>query len=104
MVNEDLLKRIRARLEDTYRDRLQGIVLFGSSARKQADPESDIDLLVLLQGPVAFGQELQTIIEALYPLQLEVLRPIHARPVDVRVFEAGEFALYRNAQREGIRL
>ena len=104
MANEDLLKRIRARLEDTYRDRLQGIVLLGSSARKQADPESDIDLLVLLQGPVAFGQELQTIIEALYPLQLEVLRPIHARPVDIRVFEAGEFALYRNAQREGIRL
>jgi len=104
MANEDLLKRIRARLEDTYRDRLQGIVLLGSSARKQADPESDIDLLVLLQGPVAFGQELQTIIEALYPLQLEVLRPIHARPVDVRVFEAGEFALYRNAKRDGIRL
>lgn len=104
MVNEDLLKRIRDRLEDTYRDRLQGVLLYGSSVRNEAGPESDIDLLVLLQGPVSFGQELETIIEALYPLQLEVLRPIHARPVDVRVFEAGEFAFYRNVKREGIRL
>lgn len=104
MVNEDLLKRIRDRLQTAYPGRFEGLVLYGSAAREEASPESDIDLLVLLKGPVALGKDLEKIIDALYPLQLEVLRPIHASPVDVQVFEAGEFALYRNAKREGIRL
>jgi predicted nucleotidyltransferase len=99
-----LLARVKARLQAIYRDRLGGGVLYGSEARGEAAPDSDIDILVLLTGPVALGRELRTIIAALYPLQLEMERPLHAVPVDVHVYEAGEFALYRNAQREGIRV
>ena len=104
MTNEQLLIQIRDRLRAAYPERLAGLVLYGSTAREEASPESDIDLLVLLKGPVALGKELETIIEALYPLQLEVLRPLHALPVEAEVYEAGEYALYRNAQREGIRM
>ena len=49
-----------------------------------------------------FGKDLRTNIDALYDLQLEVIRPIHAMPVDVEAFRAGEYALYRNAVKEGI--
>ena len=34
--------------------------------------------------------------------KLEVLRPIHAKPVNEKDYAAGEYALYRNAKREGI--
>ena len=98
-----LLARVKSRLQAAYGDRLRGVVLYGSEARGEAAPDSDIDILVLLTGPVALGRELRTIIETLYPLQLEIERPIHAIPVAMNVYEAGEFALYRNAQREGIR-
>lgn len=97
-----LLKRVKILLEEAFGDRLQGVVLYGSEARGDASPDSDIDILVLLTGPVALGRDLRTIIHVLYPLQLEVERPLHAMPVDVEVYEAGEFALYRNAKKEGI--
>jgi predicted nucleotidyltransferase len=94
--------RLKAYLKKAFGDRLRGVVLYGSEARHEARPESDIDLLVLLAGPVALGQDLWTCIDALYPLQLEMGRPIHPLPVDAAVYEKGEYALYRNARRDGV--
>lgn len=101
-MDRKLLHRIKMLLEQAFGDRLQGVVLYGSEARGEATPESDIDILVLLTGPVQLGRDLRTIIHALYPLELEIERIIDATPVDVVVYEAGEFTLYRNAKREGI--
>jgi predicted nucleotidyltransferase len=100
----DLLRRIRSHLDSLYGSRLKGLVLYGSAARGDDSPDSDIDLFVLLDGPVDWWRELEKIIKDLYPLQLEVIRPIHAMPIDAAVFEAGEYAVYRNAQKEGVRL
>ena len=101
MTRDNLLQQIKERLNEVYGSRLKGIVLYGSEVRNENAEDSDIDLMVLLNGPVSFGKELRSIIEALYPLQLEVIRPLHAIPVDINVYEAGEFALYRNAKKEG---
>ncbi len=96
------LTRVKDLLSAAYGDRLRGLLLYGSLARGEDIPSSDVDLLILLSGPVSLGAELRTIIHALYPLQLEVGRPLHAMPVDIRDFEAGEFAWLRNAKQEGI--
>ena len=42
------------------------------------------------------------IIEALYPLQLEMSRVLEAFPVDAADYLRGEYAWYRNAQKDGI--
>jgi predicted nucleotidyltransferase len=97
-----LLFRIREALADAFGDRLRGVVLFGSQARGEALPDSDIDLLVLLEGPVCLGEDIKRAIEAVYGMVLELGRPIHPLPVDVLEYEAQEFPLYRNAKREGI--
>lgn len=102
MSKDRLINHIKERLEKAYGERLQGVVLYGSEARGDATPDSDIDLLVLLKGPIALYKELKTIVHALYPVQMEVLRPIHATPVDSVDYEAGEYAIYRNAKKEGI--
>lgn len=97
-----LLSEIKSRLAEAYGERLAGVVLYGSEARGEADAESDVDVLVLLRAPVRYLADLRASIDALYPLVLEIERPIHARPVDVEVFEAAEFPLYRNARAEGV--
>jgi hypothetical protein len=48
--------QIRFRLEAVFPDRLRGVLLFGSAARREADPESDVDLLILLDGRFAWGR------------------------------------------------
>ena len=102
MNKEELLNQIKDRLRDVHGERLQGIILYGSEARGEAEPDSDIDLMVLLRGPIELWNDIRTNVHALYDLQLEVIRPIHTIPVDIEIFQAGEYALYRNAKREGI--
>lgn len=102
MLTEELRKEIRSRLKAAFRERLQGVLLYGSTARNEAREGSDLDLMVLLDGPVRLGRDLDTIVQALYPVQLEIDAPIHATPVSKQVFEAGEFGVYRSARREGV--
>lgn len=45
---EAIARAVAADLETLYGDRLKGVVLFGSWARGDAHPESDIDLLIVL--------------------------------------------------------
>ena len=102
MISDEMLGEIRGRLTGAYGERLRGIILYGSEARGEAGPDSDLDLLVLLADEVHEPDDSWRCIRALYPLVLEWERPIHAQPVDVPTYEAQEFPLYRNARREGI--
>jgi len=52
MERERLLREVKARLAAAFGERLKGVILYGSEARGAAEPDSDIDFLVLLDGPV----------------------------------------------------
>ena len=54
-----VLQKLRHRFEIFYGDRLARMVLFGSRARGDAKPASDIDVLVVLNGPVNAGEEIE---------------------------------------------
>ena len=43
MLRDEIRREIRSRLEEAFRDRLQGVLLFGSAAREEEHPESDLD-------------------------------------------------------------
>jgi predicted nucleotidyltransferase len=102
VTTQAILNRIKARLRAVHGNRLRGIVLYGSLARNEARPDSDIDILVLLDGPVDFGRDLEASLQALYPLALELGRRISAKPVPASEYETAECPLYAMARREGI--
>jgi predicted nucleotidyltransferase len=97
-----VVKKCKETLAQAYGSRLKGVILYGSMARKQLTPSSDVDLLVLLAPPFDYFVELRRIVDILYPIQLESERLISAKPVSVSDFESGSISLYRNAKREGL--
>ena len=105
MQRDELLRRVKSALEEAFPKRLRGVILYGSEVRGEADPDSDIDLLVLLESQESYWDDVGRCIDAVYPLILENDgRPIHAKPITLEEYEAQEYALYRNVKREGIAL
>ncbi len=98
----DIVEKCKTVLEDHYGTRMRNIRLYGSVSRSENEVESDIDLLVVLKGPFDYFQELRTITDLLYPVQLESDYLISAMPAAVGDYDSGNLQLYRNIKREGI--
>ena len=52
-----ILAELRQGLELLYGDRLDGVYLFGSYARGEAEPESDVDVLIVLDEVTDYAGE-----------------------------------------------
>lgn len=100
----ELLGKVRSILREHYGERLADVVLHGSVARGTDEPESDVDLLVLLRGELDYFRELRTLVDLLFPLQLDAERVISALPAAAEEYRRGTLQLYRNAAREGLAL
>ena len=98
----EVLVRCRHILAAHYGPRLRGVVLYGSAARAEAGPESDLDLLVVLEDPVDVFSEVRRLVDLLYPVQLDSDRYISAKPASAGEYETGRLQLYRIAKREGV--
>ena len=102
MIADSVVKEIKTRLAAVHGARLRGVVLYGSEARGDAGPESDIDVLVLLEEPIDYGRDLEANLEALHPLAMKLSRRISAKPVSARQYATADCPLYRHAREEGI--
>jgi type I restriction enzyme S subunit len=54
---QSLLHELKAGLQTLYGERLKGVYLYGSYARNEADEESDVDVLVVLDDFERYGAE-----------------------------------------------
>ena len=52
-----LMSELKVGLQTIYGDRLKGTYLYGSYARGEADPESDLDVLVVLDRIESYSDE-----------------------------------------------
>ncbi|MBM4275018.1 MAG: nucleotidyltransferase domain-containing protein [Deltaproteobacteria bacterium] len=106
---KDTLRRVlgelRERLTALYGNRLMRLVLYGSAARGDYDPEgSDIDVLVVLKGPVDAGEEIDRTSFIVAELSLEHDVVIACVFMDQDRFLHRQGPFLRNIRREGIAL
>jgi predicted nucleotidyltransferase len=97
-----LLAELRSRFEALYGPRLVRLMLFGSQARGDAEPGSDIDVLVVLEGPVRPGEEIARTGEITAGMSLENNVVISCTFIPADRFEREESPLMINVRREGV--
>ena len=102
MISREFLAKVKAALAEEFGDRFRGLVLFGSEARGDAGPESDVDLLVLLRGPIDLTADLRRIIRATYAMELEIDRPLSAKPIDEETYLKGDRLFLREVRKEAV--
>jgi len=97
-----ILGELRHYLESLYRERLVKLVLFGSQARGDAGPDSDIDVLIVLKQPVNSSAEIERTSEFTSKLCLEHKVVISRIFVSAEQFQYEDGGFFRNVRREGI--
>ncbi|MEW5927555.1 MAG: nucleotidyltransferase domain-containing protein [Gemmatimonadota bacterium] len=97
-----LVAELRGRLEELYGPRLERMVLFGSQARGDATPESDVDVLVVLHGDVRPGEEIERTGPLVSSLALEYGVSISRVFVSADRFRAEATLFLRNVLAEGV--
>ena len=99
---QPILAELHRGLEAIYGDRLIRLVLFGSQARGDAKPDSDIDVLVVLQGPVDSGEEISRCSEFKAALCLTHGIVISSVYVSEDQYRNEQSPLLLNVRREGV--
>lgn len=99
-----ILTQLRSQFEILYGDRLTQMVLYGSQARGDAQPDSDIDVLVVLKGQVNPGEEIKRTSYIRADLCLQNDEVISCLFMDENRFIHYNGPLLRNIRKEGIAL
>jgi uncharacterized protein len=99
-----ILIHLKQELTDLYGDRLHHLTLFGSQARGDAEPGSDIDVLVVLKPPVNPGEEIKRTGKAVADLSLHYDVVISCLFMDETHYKTRSGSLLRNIRKEGVLL
>lgn len=98
------LKDLQKYLAKVYGERLRGVYLYGSYARGDFHPDSDVDVLIVLAGTINPGQEIDRIGDGVADICLDHNVLIATFPVSEEWLQQRKSPLFENVRREGIRL
>jgi predicted nucleotidyltransferase len=96
------IEEFKKEIENLYHHRLKDVILYGSWARGDATEESDIDLLIVLEGDVMPGQEIDRMIEIITEINLQYNVLISVYPISEEAYAKINSPLLLNVRREGI--
>src|SRR4051812_969550 len=99
---QDVIIELEKGLKRLYGDRFRGLLLYGSYARGTAWEGSDVDLLLLLEGPVNPGREILRTGDLTASLSLESTLVLSVLPFSIEDFEEGKTMFLRNIREDAI--
>ncbi|MFQ6062349.1 MAG: nucleotidyltransferase domain-containing protein [Methanosarcinales archaeon] len=99
---KEVLREFKAEVEKFYGKRLKSIILYGSWARGDATEESDIDLLIVLEGEVIAGKEIDNMIDIITEANLKHRVLISVYPVSEKDYFTVNSPLLMNVRKEGV--
>jgi len=99
---EHIVRGFREKTENLYGNQLKKIILYGSYAKDRATEDSDIDLVVVLDGDVAPGEEIDRMIDIITELNLNYGILLSVYPVSEKKFNTVDSPLLLNVRKEGI--
>lgn len=100
----NILKEFKQDLARRYGDRVLDLICYGSQARGEAHPDSDIDLALILKEKILPSQEIDRVVDLLAEFNLRYGVLISLMPVDQETWENSTEPFWRNVRREGIRI
>jgi len=97
-----IARELHKELAALYGPRLKGVYLYGSYARGQADEDSDIDVAIVLAGPVDEAAEGRTTRDIIGDLSLRHNCLIAALFLSEDEYRTAPYAIHRSILREGV--
>jgi len=99
-----LLEAVKQQLEALYGERLVEVILFGSVARGEDTPESDVDVLVILRGPVDRYAESEPLADFMADMMSRYGAFVTPVVLSEEAFRTEDWPLLRNVRAEGVSL
>lgn len=97
-----LLVELKSGLDALYGTRLRAVYLYGSYARREQDPESDLDILIILSAYQSYGAEIEYTGELISQLSLDYGVSISRKFLNETQWKTINSALLRNIRAEAI--
>lgn len=97
-----ILKELSTLLAERYGARYRGLRLYGSEARGEAGPDSDVDLLLVLSEVERPTREIDRIADILADFNIRYGILLSVLPVAEHTLQTAEGPFWRNVRREGI--
>ena len=98
----DVLAALRRKFSHVLGDQLESVLLFGSRARGEARPTSDIDILVVVRGSYSYGDLMKRTSPIVAELSLQHDVVISRVFVSKERFEREQSPFLLNVRDEGI--
>ena len=97
-----LLATLRRELARTLGDQLQAVILYGSRARGEARADSDVDVLIVLQGDFDYGDMLKRTSPLISTLSLDNDVVISRAFITAERYQSERSPFLLNVRREGV--